>query len=160
MSGILHLLLQIKIAPTNYRLISYSQWPRVERSRVTKCAMSWRHEKGFPAATTVQSGSGAHPASYWMGTEGSFYRGKAAGTWSYQPPLSSAKVKNGEWYLHCHYMLSWSAQEQLLICLLVSLRFICRHYIIIYRVFTIFHHSSSIHYPPPADLNYQAHAMR
>jgi len=29
----------------------------------------------------VQTGSGAHPASYPMGTRGSFPRGKAAGAW-------------------------------------------------------------------------------
>jgi len=31
----------------------------------------------------VQTGSGAHPASYPMGTGGSFSEGKAAGTWSW-----------------------------------------------------------------------------
>ena len=51
-------------------------------------------------------------------------------------------------------------QEQFYICLLVTPRFIRRYYIIIYRAFTMFHHSSSIHYPSPDDLNYQAHAMR
>jgi hypothetical protein len=30
----------------------------------------------------VQNGSGAHPASYPMGTRVSFYGGKAAGAWS------------------------------------------------------------------------------
>jgi hypothetical protein len=30
----------------------------------------------------VQNGSGAHPASYPVGTKGSFPGGKAAGTWS------------------------------------------------------------------------------
>jgi hypothetical protein len=30
----------------------------------------------------VQNGSGAHPASYPMGTRGSFPGGKAAGAWS------------------------------------------------------------------------------
>ena len=159
MSGILHLLLKINIAHTNYRLISYSQWQRVECSRITNYVMSWRHDTGFLAAT-IQIGSGTHPASYWMTTEGSCYGGKAAGAWSYQPPLSSAKVKNGEWYHHCHYTLSWNSQEHLQICLLVILRFIRRYYIIIYQAFTIFHHSSSMHYPSPADLNYQAHAMR
>jgi hypothetical protein len=36
----------------------------------------------------VQTGSGAHPASYPMGTWGSFPGGKAAGTWSW--PLTSS----------------------------------------------------------------------
>jgi hypothetical protein len=31
---------------------------------------------------TDQNGSGAHPASYPMGTRGSFSGGKAAGSWS------------------------------------------------------------------------------
>jgi hypothetical protein len=31
----------------------------------------------------VQNGSGAHPASYLMGTRGSFPGGKAAGAWSW-----------------------------------------------------------------------------
>jgi hypothetical protein len=35
----------------------------------------------------VQNGSGAHPASYPLGTRGSFPRGKAVGAWSW--PLTS-----------------------------------------------------------------------
>jgi hypothetical protein len=35
----------------------------------------------------VHNGSGAHPASYPMGTRGSFPGGKAAGAWSW--PLNS-----------------------------------------------------------------------
>jgi hypothetical protein len=35
----------------------------------------------------IQNGSGAHPASYTMGTRGSFPGGKAAGAWSW--PLAS-----------------------------------------------------------------------
>jgi len=31
----------------------------------------------------VQTGSGAHPASYTIGTRGSFPGGKAAGAWSW-----------------------------------------------------------------------------
>jgi hypothetical protein len=38
----------------------------------------------------VQNGSGAHPASYPMGTRGSFPEGKAAGAWSWQ--LTSMKT--------------------------------------------------------------------
>jgi len=34
----------------------------------------------------VQTCSGAHPASYPMGTAGSFSSGKAAGAWSYTIP--------------------------------------------------------------------------
>ena len=36
----------------------------------------------FRQAQNVQTGSGAHPASYWMGAESSFPTGKAAGTCS------------------------------------------------------------------------------
>jgi hypothetical protein len=42
----------------------------------------------------VQSGSGAHPASYPMGTRGSFPGGKAAGCEGDHSPPSSAEVKN------------------------------------------------------------------
>jgi hypothetical protein len=54
----------------------------------------WLDDRGcrvrFPAETgnfslhhRVQNGSGAHPASYPMGTRGSFREGKAAGAWSW-----------------------------------------------------------------------------
>jgi hypothetical protein len=36
----------------------------------------------FSLPHRVRNGSGAHPASYPMGTRGSFPRGKAAGAWS------------------------------------------------------------------------------
>jgi hypothetical protein len=41
----------------------------------------------------VQNGSGAHPASYTMGTRGSFPEGKAAGLEADHSPPSSAEVK-------------------------------------------------------------------
>jgi hypothetical protein len=41
----------------------------------------------FSLLHVVQTGSGNHPASYPMGTRGSFTRGKAAGAWSW--PLTS-----------------------------------------------------------------------
>jgi hypothetical protein len=40
-----------------------------------------------------QTGSGAHPASYIMGTRGSFPRGKAAECEADHSPLTSAEVK-------------------------------------------------------------------
>jgi hypothetical protein len=43
----------------------------------------------------VQNCSGAHPASYPMGTRGCFPGGKAAGSWTDRSPPSSAEVK--EW---------------------------------------------------------------
>jgi len=42
----------------------------------------------------VQNGSGAHPASYPMGTGGSFLGGKAAGAWSW--PLASIWCRGQE----------------------------------------------------------------
>jgi hypothetical protein len=42
----------------------------------------------------VQSGSGAHPASYPTGTRGSFLGGKAAGREAHHSPPSSAEVKS------------------------------------------------------------------
>jgi hypothetical protein len=59
----------------------------------------------------VQNGSGAHPASYQMGTGDSFPRDKAAGAWSW-PLTSSAEVK--EWmelYLHSPNTPSWRGAQ-------------------------------------------------
>jgi hypothetical protein len=41
----------------------------------------------------LQNGCGAHPASYPMGTKGSFHGGKAAGCEADHSPLSNAEVK-------------------------------------------------------------------
>jgi hypothetical protein len=43
----------------------------------------------------VQNGSGAHPASYPIGTRGSYLGGKAAGTWSW--PLTLVPRSQNEW---------------------------------------------------------------
>jgi hypothetical protein len=59
----------------------------------------------------VQSGSGAHPASYPMGTRGSFLRGKAGSEADHSPP-SSAEVK--EWmelYHHSPNTPSWRGAQ-------------------------------------------------
>jgi hypothetical protein len=45
----------------------------------------WKQDLSF--LHVVQTGSGAHPASYPMGTGGFFPGGKAAGTWSW--PITS-----------------------------------------------------------------------
>jgi hypothetical protein len=45
----------------------------------------------FSLHNSVQKGSGAHPASYPMGTRGSFPEGKTAGAWSW--PLTSIKCR-------------------------------------------------------------------
>jgi hypothetical protein len=50
----------------------------------------------------VQTGSGAHPASYPMGAGGSFLGGKATGAWSshHSPPISAEVKKNVDLYIH------------------------------------------------------------
>jgi hypothetical protein len=56
----------------------------------------------------VQNGSGAHPASYPVGTRGFFPGGKASGAWSW--PLNPSSVKAKEWvelYLHSSNKPSW-----------------------------------------------------
>jgi hypothetical protein len=50
----------------------------------------------FFSSSQVQTGSGAHTASYPMGTGGNFPGGKVAEACeAHNPPLSSAEVKNG-----------------------------------------------------------------
>jgi hypothetical protein len=49
----------------------------------------WR--LGIRSFDTVQTGSGAHPASYPMGTGSSFPGGKAVGAWSW--PLTSIQCR-------------------------------------------------------------------
>jgi hypothetical protein len=48
----------------------------------------------FSSHHRVQTGSGAHPVSYPVGTRGSFPGDKATVAWSWPPPPSSADVKN------------------------------------------------------------------
>jgi hypothetical protein len=49
----------------------------------------------FSSSSCIQTGSGAHPVSYPMGTGGSFPGGKAQlGRDADHSPLSSAEVKN------------------------------------------------------------------
>jgi hypothetical protein len=56
----------------------------------------------------VQTGSGAHPASYPMGTGASFRGGKAAGSGADHSSPSSAEVKEfAELYLHSTDTPSW-----------------------------------------------------
>jgi hypothetical protein len=60
----------------------------------------------------VQTGSGAHPASYPMGTWGSFLGGKATGAWSWPLTPSSSDVKECvELYLHSPYTPSWRGAQ-------------------------------------------------
>jgi hypothetical protein len=60
----------------------------------------------------IQNGSGAHPASYPMGTRDSFPGDKAARAWSWPLTPSNAKVK--EWvglYLHSPNTPSWRGAQ-------------------------------------------------
>jgi hypothetical protein len=51
--------------------------------------------KDFSSSLCVQTSSEGHPASYPMGTDGSFPEGKAwPGSDADHPPLSSTEVKN------------------------------------------------------------------
>jgi hypothetical protein len=62
----------------------------------------------FCGGHPVQNGSGAHPASYPMGTRGSFPGGKAAGAWSW--PLASILCRGHECvelYLQSPNTSSW-----------------------------------------------------
>jgi hypothetical protein len=58
--------------------------------------------------TKLQNGSGAHPASYPMGTRGSFPAIERPGRESDHSPPSSAEVEKFlELYLHSHNTPSW-----------------------------------------------------
>jgi hypothetical protein len=69
------------------------------------------NDGNFSLHHSVQTGSGAHPASYPMGIQGSYLGSKAAGAWKYHSLPTRAKVKNAwsytvtpqqlflEWYL-------------------------------------------------------------
>jgi hypothetical protein len=66
-------------------------------------ATGWTAGVRFPAGArdisllhSFQTGSGAHPASYPMGTGSCFSGGKAAGAWSW--PLTSIKCRGQEWW--------------------------------------------------------------
>jgi hypothetical protein len=66
----------------------------------------------FSLHRRAQNGSGAHPASYPMGTRGSFPRSKAAGRETDHSPPSSAEVK--EWLelcLHSTNKFSWRGTQ-------------------------------------------------
>jgi hypothetical protein len=62
---------------------------------------------GFPTGAgnfslhcRVQNGSGAHPASYPVGTRGSFLGGKVVGAWNWPPPSCSEVKECVELFLH------------------------------------------------------------
>jgi hypothetical protein len=63
---------------------------------VYKSEFEFRYGQEFSLPHVVQTGSGAHPASYSMGTEGSFLGGQAAGAWSWPLTSTSAEV-NKTW---------------------------------------------------------------
>jgi hypothetical protein len=70
----------------------------------------------FPAVQdfslhSIQTGSGAHPASYPMGTGGSSSGGKVARAWSW--PLTFIYCWGQEWwsYTSTEYMTSWCGAQ-------------------------------------------------
>jgi hypothetical protein len=69
----------------------------------------------FSSSPCVQTGSGAHPASYPVGTGGSFPGGKARpGRDADHSPPSSAEVKNeSELYLLSPHVPPWHVAGQL-----------------------------------------------
>jgi hypothetical protein len=84
------------------------------------CFLGFTPSQAARFSTPVQSDPGAHPTFYTMGT-GSFFGGKAVGTWRW-PPLCSAEVK--ESVELCLYTLagpSWS----ILWCTLPFLSWLC-----------------------------------
>jgi hypothetical protein len=62
--------------------------------------------RDFSVIHSIQTSSGAHPASYPMGTGGSFPEGKE-GHETDHPPVSSAEVMNGV-LLPLQHTSSWS----------------------------------------------------
>jgi hypothetical protein len=61
----------------------------------------------FSLQHRVQNGSGAHPASYPVGTRCSFLGGKTAGAWSW-PLTSISEVEECvELYIHSSNTSSW-----------------------------------------------------
>jgi hypothetical protein len=52
--------------------------------------------KRFSLLHSIQTSSGAHPASYPVGTRGSFSSRKVAGAWSW--PLTSIQCRGQEWW--------------------------------------------------------------
>ena len=75
---------------------------------------------GSRFSTPVQTGSGAHPASYTMGT-GSFPGVKRPGRGIDHPPPSSAEVKERvELYLYSPYRSSWPVTGGTLLIYLIT----------------------------------------
>jgi hypothetical protein len=68
-------------------LLSFENWTRKHRKKSVLYCASSSSSGNFSLHHRVQTGSGAHPASYPMGTRDSFPGGKAAGAWSW--PLTS-----------------------------------------------------------------------
>jgi hypothetical protein len=88
--------------PCYKKLLSYGLDDRGYRVRFLVGA------RNFSLYHHIQNGSGAHPASYPLGTRGSFTGGKAAGHEADHAPPSSAEVKECmELYLHSPNMPAW-----------------------------------------------------
>jgi hypothetical protein len=63
--------------------------------------------ENFSLHHRVQTGSGAHPASYPMAIRGSFPEGKATGPWNWPFPSSAEVRECVELYLHFPNTPSW-----------------------------------------------------
>jgi hypothetical protein len=99
----------------------------------------WGSRVRFPAGAgnfslhhRVQNGSGAHPASYSVGTMGSFPGSKAAGAWSW--PVTSIYCRGRRMCGAIHPLRQYAfivlcsvkkAQEQIILLLLVFLFIYC-----------------------------------
>jgi hypothetical protein len=103
-------------------IASYGWWAEIAQWYSTGLWTGWA---GIRVATgtgnlsphpRVQTGSGTHPASYSMGTSGSFPGGKAAGAYSW--PLTSIQCRGQECVeLYCHSpnTPSWRGAHWLLV---------------------------------------------
>jgi hypothetical protein len=75
-------------------MITYSVWLRAGRPD-DRASIPGRGERIYPLASCVQTGSGAHPAFYTMGTGGPFLGAKARlGRDADHSSPSSAEVEN------------------------------------------------------------------
>jgi hypothetical protein len=86
----------------NYTFISKMLLGSQDRSvgiemsyRLDRLSLIPGRERDFSLHHSVDTGSGAHPASYTMGTKGFFPRGKEARDWS--SPLTTIYHSGQEW---------------------------------------------------------------
>jgi hypothetical protein len=89
----------------------YTDWATLAKSRDSSVVIALSYGLDFRGSRVlfqagagnfslhhrVQNGSGAHPASYLMGTRGSFPGDKAAGAWSWQLASVPVLMSNNAW---------------------------------------------------------------